>query len=254
MRAGPGGPAEHADQAGTTLCQFEPWSPFTRPQDSCRATVADLAVRDRPSSVLNLPSVVPSDSTSRVSRSGESSIRISADSRDENPQGGHTPAARYASWLHWTIYDNILHVESPLWAVFRQIGDAVAECILAASKAQDPHRKTHRNHMSTARQVLTWLREKHPALTSLDEEGCRKRYAELRSKYSEWTACHHMTKMRHLPWHAFIQFIRYFTSIATILPAWVSKAPSITLLCSRHTRVRSRSSFCCQRVSNTRSS
>ena len=137
---------------------------------------------------------------------------------------------------------------------FDAILAAYEERILAASKAQDPHRKTHRNHMSTARQVLTWLREKHPALTSLDEEGCRKRYAELRSKYSEWTACHHMTKMRHLPWHAFIQFIRYFTSIATILPAWVSKAPSITLLCSRHTRVRSRSSFCCQRVSNTRSS
>ena len=67
---------------------------------------------------------------------------------------------------------------------------------IANSKAKDPQRKSHRNHMSLAKQVAAWLRDRD--LTALTSDECRDYGADLAATYSSWTVFHRMTKLRLL--------------------------------------------------------
>lgn len=61
-----------------------------------------------------------------------------------------------------------------------------------------PERKSHRNHMSQAKQVAKWLREECADIASLTPEAISQHLVGLRGKYSEWTVCHYLTKLRLL--------------------------------------------------------
>lgn len=61
-----------------------------------------------------------------------------------------------------------------------------------------PDRKSHRNHMSMARQVVGWLETVAPDLTQLSADQVAGYLAALRRQYSEWTVYHHLTKLRIL--------------------------------------------------------
>ena len=81
---------------------------------------------------------------------------------------------------------------------FAKMRMAYEDYILSRSKARDPTRKSHYNHMNQADQVLQWLQRDHPDLRlgpndikqwleALTAEGC-----------STWTVHHKLTKLRHI--------------------------------------------------------
>ncbi|MFH1570606.1 MAG: site-specific integrase [Gemmatimonadota bacterium] len=76
--------------------------------------------------------------------------------------------------------------------------NAYEERILRASKAHNPLRKSHQNHMGLARQTVAWLQAEYPDLSTLDRQSCELRYDHLTTHYAQWSACHHLTKLRHL--------------------------------------------------------
>ena len=67
---------------------------------------------------------------------------------------------------------------------------------IRTSKAKDPFRKTHQNHMSVARQVLDWLQKQD--LRHISEEDCRSYQYDMESQYAPWTVFHRLTKLRLL--------------------------------------------------------
>jgi integrase len=92
-------------------------------------------------------------------------------------------------------------IRSPATATatdYEAILDAYEEYALRTSKARDPNRKTHANHMSVARAVIGWLRATAPALTDLTELDCRRYEDELSGRLAPWTVFHHLTKLRLL--------------------------------------------------------
>ena len=74
--------------------------------------------------------------------------------------------------------------------------DAYEEYAISSSKAKDPGRKSHANHMSVARQVCAWLGQRD--LHTLTQEDCRRYQDELAAEYARWTVFHRMTKLRLL--------------------------------------------------------
>ena len=74
--------------------------------------------------------------------------------------------------------------------------EAYEEYALRNSKAKDPLRKSHRNHMSVAQQVVDWLKQTAPRLHRLTEEDCLAYQGELPKTLSTWTVHHRLTKLR----------------------------------------------------------
>jgi integrase len=88
---------------------------------------------------------------------------------------------------------------APLHATdFDALLDAYETYALRTSKARDPFRKTHTNHMSVARQAKAWLEDTSPHLPDLTEEMCREYQDELAAKLAPWTVFHRLTKLRLL--------------------------------------------------------
>ena len=81
---------------------------------------------------------------------------------------------------------------------YQAIMDAYEEYALRTSKARDPLRKTHTNHMSVAGQVMAWLRAGWPHLPDLTEDACRGYEHQLATELAPWTVFHRMTKLRLL--------------------------------------------------------
>ena len=75
---------------------------------------------------------------------------------------------------------------------------AYEEYALRTSKARDPVRKTHSNHMSVARQVVKWLTDNFPHLPDLTKKDCFRYEDELSMGLARWTVFHYMTKLRLL--------------------------------------------------------
>ena len=69
---------------------------------------------------------------------------------------------------------------------------------LEHSKARDASRKSHRNHMGMADQILAWLAASHPdlALTTADISGWLSALAN--QGYSDWSRHHYLQKLRIL--------------------------------------------------------
>ncbi len=74
---------------------------------------------------------------------------------------------------------------------------AYEDYALDHSKAGSPWRKSHRNHMIMARQVVDWLKEEHPAL-DLTPETVEAWLQRLSRQYSAWSVHHYLTKLRLL--------------------------------------------------------
>ena len=81
---------------------------------------------------------------------------------------------------------------------FDAILDAYEEYALRESKAGDPSRKSHRNHLSMARQVVEWMRLTAPKLSNLTEHHCEQYRSILQRRYAPWSVYHHLTKLRLL--------------------------------------------------------
>ena len=82
---------------------------------------------------------------------------------------------------------------------YQAILDAFEQYALDHSKARDPARKTHRNHMSMARQVCSWLQDTAPDIQNLTEEMIREGLREHEARgYAGWTVMHRLTKTRLL--------------------------------------------------------
>ena len=81
---------------------------------------------------------------------------------------------------------------------FRAILEAYENYALVHSMAHDPHRKTHLNNMSMARQVVEWLRANFPDLRPMRVKDCERYVAELQERYSPWSVHHYLTKLRVL--------------------------------------------------------
>ena len=75
---------------------------------------------------------------------------------------------------------------------------AYEEYALVHSKAHDPHRKTHKNSITMAVQVVDWLRSNYPVLRQLKVKDCERYRAELQERYTPWSIHHHVTKLRLL--------------------------------------------------------
>ena len=75
---------------------------------------------------------------------------------------------------------------------------AYEDYALRTSKAKDPHRKTHQNHMSVAREVIRWLSEAVPQVADLTESHCRSYQHHLEQQLAPWTVFHRLTKLRLL--------------------------------------------------------
>lgn len=59
-------------------------------------------------------------------------------------------------------------------------------------------RKSYRNHMSLAGQVLEWLGTHHPDLRGLTTHDVSNYLTQLRRNYSDWSVYHYHTKLRLL--------------------------------------------------------
>ena len=59
-------------------------------------------------------------------------------------------------------------------------------------------RKSHRNHMSMARQVVSWLESSFPDITAVTQDSIETHLRILKDTYSSWTVCHYLTKLRLL--------------------------------------------------------
>ena len=81
---------------------------------------------------------------------------------------------------------------------FDAILDAYEEYALRESKAGDPNRKTHRNHLSMARQVIEWMRNNVPDLSNITLGHCERYRSTLQRRYAPWSVHHYMTKLRLL--------------------------------------------------------
>ena len=81
------------------------------------------------------------------------------------------------------------------WDAIRQ---AYEDRILAEENLSDPSSKTHKCHMSTADQVLRWLKANHPTLVTLTSQDVRDWWNDLRKQYADSTVNKKLTKMRHL--------------------------------------------------------
>ena len=75
---------------------------------------------------------------------------------------------------------------------------AYEDYALRTSKAKDPGRKTHLNHMSVAREVIRWMAETAPHVINLREAQCRDYLRELETTLAPWTVFHRLTKLRLL--------------------------------------------------------
>lgn len=81
---------------------------------------------------------------------------------------------------------------------YKQILDAYEEYAIDVSKG-GADRKSHRNHMSMARQVVGWLEEQFPNLSALTAEDITAHLNNLKkSTYTEWSVYHYLTKLRLL--------------------------------------------------------
>ena len=70
---------------------------------------------------------------------------------------------------------------------------------LDESKAHDPGRKTHRNNMNQARQVVEWLSHDFRNLQDISEDAIRAKLRLLEAAgFSPWTIMHWLTKTRLL--------------------------------------------------------
>ena len=87
---------------------------------------------------------------------------------------------------------------------YKEIQVAYEEYVQANSKG-GIDRKSYRNHISMANQVLAWLEEEFPNISRLNEGAISHRLRILKEAggrnsrgYSEWTLCHYLTKLRLL--------------------------------------------------------
>ena len=70
---------------------------------------------------------------------------------------------------------------------------------LDESKAHDSARKTHRNNMGQARQIVEWLSNDSPNLQDLTVNNVQAKLRRLEADgYSQWTVMHWLTKTRLL--------------------------------------------------------
>ncbi|MBI2503180.1 MAG: site-specific integrase [Candidatus Latescibacteria bacterium] len=88
-----------------------------------------------------------------------------------------------------------LHVQK---ADFQQLLRGYEEYALRTSKSGSPHRKTHKSHMSMARQVLSWLESEYPNLKDLTPQAIQTRLSEMSKEYSEWSVYQYLNKLRLL--------------------------------------------------------
>jgi integrase len=83
-------------------------------------------------------------------------------------------------------------------ADFDQLLKDYEEYALRTSKSGSPFRRSHRNHMSMARQVVGWLEKEYPNLKELTPQIIQGHIAALQGKYSEWTVHQYLVKLRLL--------------------------------------------------------
>ena len=86
---------------------------------------------------------------------------------------------------------------NPCATDYKQILRAYEQYAIDVSKGGFD-RKSHKNHMSLARQVIAWLEEEVPSLTDLAPGHITARLSRLKNGYSDWTVYHHLTKLRLL--------------------------------------------------------
>ena len=81
------------------------------------------------------------------------------------------------------------------WDAIRQ---AYEDYILSEENLSDSSSKTHKSHMSTADQIITWLKIHHPTLVTLTPQDVQDWWNDLRKKYADSTVNKRLTKMRHV--------------------------------------------------------
>lgn len=88
--------------------------------------------------------------------------------------------------------------QEPAGTDYERIHDAYEAYALRTSKARDPFRKAHRNHMSVARAALAWMRETAPDLALLTRRQIEDHVIDLQASLAEWTVHHRLTHLRLL--------------------------------------------------------
>ncbi|MCC7262045.1 MAG: tyrosine-type recombinase/integrase [Candidatus Latescibacteria bacterium] len=81
---------------------------------------------------------------------------------------------------------------------YQKILDAYERYAIENSKSKSPDRKTHKNHMSYARQVVSWLESAVPNLKDLTPELVREYQNQLQGQFASWTVFGRLTKLRLL--------------------------------------------------------
>ena len=99
------------------------------------------------------------------------------------PGYGETAAREFQPELIATDYSKIL---------------AAYEDYVQENSKGGPERKTYKNHMNMASQVVSWLESDVPNLERLTEELIISKRRALSSKYSQWSVYHYLTKLRLL--------------------------------------------------------
>ena len=80
---------------------------------------------------------------------------------------------------------------------YERILEAYEDYVLENSKG-GPERKSYKNHLNMASQVISWLRSEFPDLGDLEENDIIAKRRELKQRYSQWTIHHYLTKLRLL--------------------------------------------------------
>jgi integrase len=84
---------------------------------------------------------------------------------------------------------------------YGKIKAAYEEYSLASGKGGEDRAnlKTHRNNLSMASQVISWLEQRVPCIAELTSQDVRKRLEEMRQGgYTNWTVSNYLTKTRIL--------------------------------------------------------
>ena len=74
---------------------------------------------------------------------------------------------------------------------------AYEDYALATGKGSE-ERKSYRNHVSLARQVIDWLKAEFPDVSRLTSADVSARMKDMKGSYTDWTIYHHATKLRLL--------------------------------------------------------
>jgi integrase len=130
-----------------------------------------------------------------ATRSGLASDRDIADWVDRALLKGEDAALAFPGYADTAERQRRLE---PRRTDYDQILRAYEQYALDSSKGKSPNRKTHKNHMSYARQVVAWLEIQVPTLADLTIDMARQYRLQLQDRYASWTVFQYMTKLRLL--------------------------------------------------------